>query len=124
MSEKFIYEYAVLRYVPDLERGEFVNVGLIMMCKRLRWIRCEMAIDADRIRAIAPQADLQSLELQLAAFQGCDIPDPTLPVEERYRWMVAAKSAIIQASPSHPGLIDPEQLDAKFQSLFNRLVQN
>lgn len=122
MSERVIYEYSILRYVPDLERGEFINVGLVMMCKRARWIRCELKIDAARIRALAPEADIQCLEHQLAAFQGCDIPTPSLPVEERYRWMVAAKSAIIQASPSHPGLIEASTLDTKFEALFQRLI--
>lgn len=102
---KVIYEYSLLRYVPDIERGEFVNVGLIMMCKRYRWIRIELNVDHRRILSLFPAADLQCIERQLSAFDGADIPDPSLPVEERYRWMVAAKSAIIQCSPSHPGIL-------------------
>lgn len=131
---KVIYEYSVVRYVPDIERGEFVNVGLIMMCKRFRWIRIQLNVDRDRINNCFPGADLTCLENQLKAFDGADIPDPSLPVEERYRWMVAAKSAIIQCSPSHPGIMilpdcervgetlqSPNCVTAKLDLLFDRL---
>lgn len=129
---KVIYEYSLLRYVPDIERGEFVNVGLIMMSKRYKWIRSEVKIDRKRISEFLPGADIECLERQLRAFEGSDIPFPDLPVEERYRWMVAAKSAIIQCSPSHPGiLLLPDEaaaaeiriaLNVLFDRLFLRLV--
>lgn len=125
VTEKIIYEYCVLRYVPDVERGEFVNVGLMMMCKRHRWLHVETDIDTDRIRALFPAADIDRLQTQLGMFLREDVPQRDLPVEERYRWLSAVKSAVIQTSPSHPGIIistgsgmnPKEQLAAKFESL-------
>lgn len=133
MDEMTIYEYCVLRYVADVEREEFVNVGLIMMSKRSRWMRCALNVDEERIGCMFPKADIARLRLQLAVFTRDDVPHPDLSVEERYRWMAAVKSAIIQTSPSHPGILPhaPDatradicrSLDSKFDELFHRLVR-
>ena len=56
--EKIVYEYALLRYVPDIERGEFVNIGLMMMCKRYKWLKVHLNIDQRRISALFPGAEL------------------------------------------------------------------
>ena len=66
--ERNLYEYAVVRYVPSVERGEFVNVGLVMMCKRRRWLRCRFNIDEGRLDALFPGCDVGLLERQLASF--------------------------------------------------------
>lgn len=132
MEEKIIYEYCLLRYVADIEREEFVNIGLMMMSKRYRWIRCELHIDEQRIAAIFRNPDIERLRIQSAVFTRSDVPFPDLTVEERYRWLAAVKSAIIQTSHSHPGILPlpspvtrqeaAEALDDKFNTLFNRLV--
>lgn len=116
-----LYEYAVVRYVPRVERGEFVNIGLIMMCKRRRWLRCEIVIDEARIRSLYPSADLALLRRQAELFRRPDVPRHDLPVEETYRWLTAAKSAILQTSPSHPGL-STTTLEATFTHLLHDLV--
>lgn len=122
--EPLVYEYALLRYVPDVERGEFMNVGLMMMCKRARWMRVAVNVDADRLRALTPRADLGLLERQLGLFTRNDVPTADAAVEERYRWLASAKSAIIQTSPSHPGLVNGrENLDRTFDGLFACLVE-
>ncbi|MDE6010138.1 MAG: DUF3037 domain-containing protein [Muribaculaceae bacterium] len=129
--DDYLYEYAVIRYVPRIDRGEFLNVGLIMMCKRRRWIHCELHLDETRLRALDPSLDLPVLRRQLSMFEKKDIPFPDLPVEERYRWLTAAKSAIIQTSSSHPGLApasgeitDPlEPLHETFSRLMDELVR-
>lgn len=127
--ERIIYEYSILRFVPDIERGEFVNVGLMMMCKRHRWLKVQSYINEPRIHSLFPSADIARLDIQLSAFLRNDVPAPHLPVEERYRWMAAVKSAIIQTSPSHPGIILAEEsinasalLDSTFSRLFERLI--
>ena len=129
IAEKLIYEYCLLRYVPDIERGEFINVGLMMMCKRRRWLRTALRVNEERALSLMPKCDFVRLRTQLDLFTRGDVPERGLPVEERYRWMAAVKSAIIQTSPSHPGLLllnageDPaERLDAEFDRLFTRLV--
>lgn len=129
--EKIVYEYSVLRYVPDVERGEFVNVGLMMMCKRFRWLKTRIHIDEARLKALYRECDLERLKCQLRVFEGGDVPSRELPVEERYRWMAAVKSAIIQCTPSHPGVAAMEEirqqqiysLELIFDRLYNQLVQ-
>lgn len=130
---KAIYEYCVLRYVADIEREEFVNVGLLMMCKRYRWLRAEIFIDEARLNSCFKSTDIILLRNQLESFTRDDVPEKGLPVEERYRWLSAVKSAVIQTSPSHPGVLFFDEstpaediktaLDAKFSSLFQRLVR-
>lgn len=126
--EKLIYEYCTLRYVPDIERGEFVNIGLLMMCKRQKWIKSDIRIPLERIHHIFPNSDINTLQTQIAAYRYCDIPAKDLHVEERYRWMSAVKSAIIQTSSSHPGIIfcskgeEIESLESKFTNLTLKLL--
>lgn len=127
--DETVYEYAVLRYVPDVERGEFVNVGLLMMCKRYRWLRVALNVDGERLRALFPKGDIETLRRQLEVFRRDDVPRRDLPVEERYRWMAAVKSAIIQTSPSHPGIIPPcdddpkERLQREFDSIYASMIK-
>lgn len=131
-QDKIIYEYCLLRYVPDIERGEFVNVGLLMVCKRYRWLRAAIKICPDKISRLSGRIDLGLLKRQLSVFERTDVPGRDLPVEEKYRWMAAMKSAIIQTSPSHPGILLThassiiqirEALDTQFTTLFTRLVE-
>lgn len=130
--EKIIYEYCILRYVPDIERGEFVNIGLLMMCKRHRWLKAELCIDTDRICAFFPDCEIKRLIQQAQLFERGDVPSKDLPVEEKYRWLAAVKSAIIQTSPSHPGILVSDEtskekaeelLENKFNQLFSSLIR-
>lgn len=126
MQDQNLYEYAVLRYVPDVEREEFLNVGLAMMCKRRRWIKVRIHMPRERISVLSPQADQQAIERQLRSFadiaDGCKSAGPIAqyPVEERFRWISAVKSCIIQTSRPHPGMT--ADLDAAFDRLFAELV--
>ena len=119
-KDSALYEYAVIRYVPRVDREEFINVGLIMLCKRRRWMKGEIRLNETRILAFDPKADLKRLRLQLSLFERPDVPGRDIPVEERYRWMAAAKSAVIQVSPSHPGLLPTP--DADPAETFDRLM--
>ena len=126
--DDFLYEYAVVRYVPDIERGEFVNVGLIMMCKRRHWIEARFNIDAKRIFALLPGADIQTLSSQLKAIEnivkgsensfGGPIAD--LEAHERFRWLTAVRSASIRTSRPHAGLT--HNLSETFADLFHKLI--
>ncbi len=126
MQELNKYEYAVVRYVPRVEREEFINVGLAMMCKRRRWIKVGICIPEGKLCAICPDVDKELLARQLQAF--IDIADgrrgagpvAQYPVEERFRWISAVKSSVIQTSRPHPGLC--EDLESTFERLFQELV--
>ena len=127
MQEQNKYEYAILRYVPRVEREEFINVGLAMMCKRRRWIKVAVLLPEGKLRAMCPDTDHEVLARQLQSF--IDIaegkreagPVAQYPVEERFRWISAVKSSVIQTSRPHPGLCD--NLDATFARLFTELVE-
>ena len=122
-----LYEYSIIRYLPRIERGEFVNVGLIMMCKRRRWIRVAIRIPLERLTLMNPPHDTATLLHQLSQFENVaagrkDAGDMAgLPVEERYRWLTAVRSASIRTSPSHPGLC--ADLARTFDTLFRELVE-
>lgn len=127
MADTFLYEYAVIRYVPDMEREEFVNVGLLMMCKRRRWIAVETLVNPDRLALLRAPHTQAEIERQLGIFTvtargGRPAGEMgELPVEERFRWLTAVKSASLQTSRPHPGRTD--DLEATFRTLFDRLVR-
>lgn len=127
MQEKHLYEYAVVRYVPRVEREEFVNVGLIMMCKQRRWLRVVLAPEWNRIDAIAAgPVDRDDVSRQLSAFdiignaRDRSNPIAALEAEERFRWLTAVRSACIQTSRPHPGICG--DLDATFDRILAELV--
>ena len=124
-----LYEYAVIRYVPKVDREEFVNIGLIMMNKRRKWLKALVILDENRIKALFPKADIDCLKNQSRLFEMKDVPDKEIPVEEKYRWLTAVKSACLQVSPSHPGLLNDSQdsmkdcsMEREFERLFTQLV--
>lgn len=121
-----VYEYAVVRYVPRVEREEFINVGLLMVCKRRRWLRSGIALDAERIAAFDKAADIEALRHQLSMFESSARVLADCTPEERFRWFSAVKSAVIQTSRPHPGLIDCDEdsdCDSLLESTFSRLMQ-
>lgn len=126
-----LFEYAVVRYVPRIEREEFINIGLLMMCKRRRWFRSAFDLNRQRLAAFDPAVDLEALDLQLAMFAADSSALADNPVEERFRWFSAVKSCVIQTSRPHPGLIPPaddpgadpaDALNATFNRLFRDLI--
>lgn len=128
--DKWLYEYAIVRFVPRIDRGEYINIGLVMMCKRQKWMKGKIFLDEARIHGFFPKVEIDTLRNQVCLFEKKDIPSNDLPVEEKYRWLTAAKSAILQTSPSHPGIIlncdkefsDSQILDKEFDRLFKELV--
>ena len=133
--DKWLYEYAVVRFVPRIDREEFLNIGLVMMCKRQKWLKGLIWLDQDRIKNLFPSTNFELLKNQAALFESTEVPQKDLPVEEKFRWLTAMKSAVLQTSPSHPGILDiknekdPDSkseslnlLQKEFDRLFNQLV--
>ena len=116
MHEKAVYEYAVVRLVPRIEREEFINVGLLMMCKRHRRLQMRLRIDDAKLAALE---QLHGFE-RICRGEPCAGPVAAYPVEERFRWLTAAKSACVQTSRPHPGLTT--DFDTTFERLFAELV--
>lgn len=125
MPETNLYEYATVRFVPDIEREEFLNIGVVMMCKRRRWLRCSFHIDEERILALWPETDCRLLARQVESFEkiaaGDRSPIGLLEAHERFRWLTAVRSACISTSRPHPG--HTEDLEKTFDYLFDRLVK-
>lgn len=127
MQEKHLYEYAVVRYVPRVEREEFVNVGLVMMCKRSKWIKAAISVPYNKINTFNNELTKEQLENQLGSFvkiangNNSDGFILAYPVEERFRWLTSVKSASIQTSRPHPGYC--MDLEATFLRLFKELVE-
>ena len=130
--DEWLYEYAVVRFMPHIEREEFLNIGLLMLCKRRKWLKGMVVIDEEKIKTLFPKADLESLKNQSRLFEMTNVPAPDLPAEEKYRWLTAVKSASLRVSPSHPGIAQQSDsssdsdwqkvLDLEFERLFNNLV--
>lgn len=116
-DQKPVFEYALVRLVPRVEREEFINVGVVLYCKDKKFLDMEFIIDKKRLQALDPLADGPILEENLKAFQkiarglskesaisGLDLPS-------RFRWLTARRSTMIQTSVVHPGICQGEPED-------------
>jgi len=119
------FEYAVLRAVPRVDRGEFVNVGVVLYCQAIDFLEARTHIDPARLRALDDAVDLPALDGALAAVAAMCAGDPSAgPVGEqpsgaRFRWLTAPRSTVVQAGPVHAGITeDPaRELDRLFDLL-------
>lgn len=109
------YDYAVIRVVPRVERQEFVNAGVILWCRDQDFLGARIELDEARLRALDPEVDVDAVRRHLASFSvicrgGADAgPIGKLPKRERFDWLVAPRSTIIQTSAVHTGrCADPE----------------
>ena len=121
------FDYAVIRVVPRVERGELINAGAIVSCPTQSFLAARIVLDAGRLRALAPAIDVAEVEAALAVIPLIAAGDPrggpiaALPRGERFHWLVAPRSAIIQTSPVHTGICDDPA--AALDQLIERLVR-
>lgn len=121
-----LYEYAVIRLVPQVEREEFLNVGIILFCKKEKFIRAKIQIDEERLKLFKCEMEMELVKDYLNAFvlishgekSGGPIAREDLP--SRFRWLTAVKSSIIQTSRPHPG--KAENLEEEVERLFQEYV--
>ena len=120
------FTYLILRVVPSVERGERVNVGVVLFCRQRDFLGARIELDEHRLAALAPNVAVEDVRAHLAALvrvaEGAPDAGPiaALPASERFGWLAAPSSTIIQASEVHTGLSgDPE---ATLDALFQRLV--
>jgi len=106
------YSYAVVRVVPRVERGEFLNVGVVLFSRELDFLEARIELDAARLRGLAPSVDLAQIERHLTTFKAIAAGDAAggpiaaLPSPERFHWLVSPRSTTIQTSPVHVGRSD------------------
>ncbi len=116
MAANKVFEYAVIRVVPVVEREEFINVGVVLFCKELDFLAVKIAVNESKLQAIAPQLDLKLVLDYLNSFQlivegqksGGEISE-YIPAE-RFRWLTATRSTILQCSKVHPGFCENPEL--------------
>ena len=126
MRAMLSYDYAILRVVPSVEREEFVNACVVLQCPERAFLDCRIHLDEQRLRALWPALDLDLVQRHLEAFPKICSGDPAagpiarLSRRERFQWLVAPRSTIIQVSPVHSGVCEfPETALA---DIFRRLV--
>lgn len=121
------YQYAIIRVVPHVERGEAVNVGVVLLCRSRDFVGALTALDEQRLLAIASDADVPSIRRHIEAIDRVAAGDPRggpiahLSSAERFHWLVAPASTIIQPSEVHTGLTDDAA--AELERLFETLVR-
>ena len=106
------FDYAIVRVVPRVEREEFINAGVIVFCLEKRYLDARIRLDAARLKALWPEIDVALVKEHLSAIPRICAGDPGagpiagLSQRERFHWLVAARSTMIQTSPTHTGLCE------------------
>ena len=103
------YEYAVIQAVPRIERGELINVGVVLYCQRLDFLCARTHLDEVKLLAVAPDADVTAITAALASWDAtCTGAGASAAMKqgERFRWLVAPRSTILRAGPVHMGLAE------------------
>lgn len=118
-----VFEYALVRAVPRVQRGEAINVGVIVYSKHYRFLRAKIELDEGRLRAVDPRVDMAAVRAALSAFERACAEGPlaSQPLGERFRWLTAPRSSIVQPGPVHSGLSDDPA--AELDRLFAALVR-
>lgn len=126
MQDRVTFEYAIIRLVPKVEREEFFNVGVILFSKRKKYLGIKYHINSNKLKAFAPEIELQLLNDYLNAWKlicegniaGGKIGE--FEISDRFRWLAACRSTIIQSSKTHPGLC--ENPEKELQDIFDKYV--
>lgn len=116
MQEKYLFEYAVIRIVPRVEREEFCNVGIVLFSKEKKFLQSMHTVNEVRIKALDEKADIPEIQAYLQAFEKICLgardggPIARLDMPSRFRWLTAQRSTILQTSRVHPGFCkDPQE---------------
>jgi hypothetical protein len=127
MQGQHLYEYAVIRLVPRVEREEFLNIGVVLYCAKEKFLSAQLLLDEARMTAFGGDVALEDIKAYAASFACiCDGKRPAggpiaqLPPAERFRWLTATRSTVIQTSKVHPGFCTDAR--ATLSRLFDELV--
>lgn len=126
MQENHLFEYAVIRVVPRVEREEFMNVGIVLFCKKQKYLQTLYTVNRERLSALCPRLDIDEVETAVHAFARISAgaadsgPIGKLDVASRFRWLTATRSTVLQSSKVHVGFC--EDLSAAAEHLHAQLV--
>jgi hypothetical protein len=126
MPVKFTFEYAIIRVMPRVEREEFLNVGVIVFCKRPAFLEMKYVLDENRIMALYPKTDIEDVRQHLRAFEQISKgnkdagPIALLDHAARFRWLTAKRSTVVQTSAVHPGICN--DTEKTVEKLLEQLV--
>lgn len=126
MQERHLFEYAVIRIVPRVEREEFLNIGVVLYCRDLQFLKTLYLLDEERLKPFAAYLDMALVKDHLCAFEKICKGDTSageiakLDLASRFRWLTATRSTIVQTSKVHPGLsADPAET---LEKLYRQMV--
>lgn len=128
MPGKLLYEYAVIRIMPRVERGEYVNAGVILYCRDAVFLGLKYEVNSNKILMLDAQVDIDEINRVLKGFElvccGHKHSGPigSLLPAERFRWLTAKRSAVVQVSEVHPGFCEDPEIELK--KLFHNLVES
>ena len=125
MQDRYLFEYAIIRVMPRVEREEFINVGMILFCAKQKYLKAGIHLRMDKLNMLDEMMELPSLVANLKAIEDiCEGGDKSGPIgllsmPERFRWLTATRSTVVQCSKVHPGFcVDPaETLEKLMQQL-------
>jgi|SRR5579875_1331669 len=126
MPGKYLFEYAIIRVVPRVEREEFLNVGVVVYCKDLKFLRSLHTVNRQRLAALCDKLDCDEIEKHLQSFERICRgetqagPIAALDMASRFRWLTATRSTVVQTSKVHPGLCD--DAEKMLQKLYQQFV--
>lgn len=126
MQDKVTFEYAIIRLVPKVEREEFFNVGVILFSKRKKFLDIKYHINVDKLKAFTTELELETLNNYLNAWKLiCDGKTTAgkigaFEISDRFRWLAACRSTIIQSSKTHSGLCTEPEIE--LQDIFEKYV--
>jgi hypothetical protein len=126
MQGKYLYEYSIIRVLPAVEREEFMNVGIVLFCKKEQFIQMHYLMNEEKLRLFSDKLDISQICANLESFKKIAMgavdggPVALLDVPSRFRWLTAVRSSVIQTSRPHPGICD--DLEKTTQRLFEELV--
>ncbi len=126
MQENFLFEYAVIRVVPRVEREEFLNVGVIVYCKKPPFLQTMYVLNEQKLLTLFPAAEIAEIKSHLEAFEQIskgeskDSPIAALDIASRFRWLTAKRSTVVQTSPVHSGLC--KSFEETVARLFQQMV--
>ncbi len=110
MQEKHLFEYAIIRIVPRVEREEFLNAGVILYCADHDFLETKFELNKEKLFILSNELDMDELKERLHVFEQICSGDPgggaiaALPIASRFRWLTATRSTVLQISSVHPGL--------------------